>query len=56
MACGILVPEPGIKLMTPAQERENLNHWASREVPHSFFEQTFYQALFLLQVQFWVVE
>ena len=29
-ACGILVPQPGIKPMLPAVETQNLNHW---EVP-----------------------
>ena len=27
MACGILVPRPGIEPMPPAAEARNLNHW-----------------------------
>ena len=26
-ACGILVPQQGIKLMPPAEEAQSLNHW-----------------------------
>ena len=33
MACGILVPQPGIKLMPPALEAHSLNLWTTREVP-----------------------
>ena len=32
-ACGILVPQPGIKPMPPAVEAWSLNHWTAREVP-----------------------
>ena len=32
MACGILVPQPGIKLAPAALELQNLNHWTAREV------------------------
>ena len=32
MACGILVPQPGIKPMPPALEAQSLNHWTTREV------------------------
>ena len=35
MACGILVPPPGIKSATPAVEAWSLNHWTTREAPHS---------------------
>ena len=31
MACGILVPQPGIELVVPALEAQN--HWVIREVP-----------------------
>ena len=31
-ACGILVPGPGIKPMSPAFESWSLNHWTTREV------------------------
>ena len=30
-ACGILVPQPGIKPTSPAMEPHRLNHWATRE-------------------------
>ena len=36
-ACGILVPQPGIKPMSPAMEAQSLNHWTTREVPHLLF-------------------
>ena len=32
-ACGILVPWPGIELMSSALEVQSLNHWTTREVP-----------------------
>ena len=32
MACGILVPQAGIKPMVHAVEAQNLNHWTTREV------------------------
>ena len=31
-ACGILVPQPGIKPAPPALEVQSLNQWAAREV------------------------
>ena len=33
MACGILVPLPGIKPIPPAVEAQSPNHWTAREVP-----------------------
>ena len=33
VACGILVPRPGIELVPPALEAWVLNHWTTREVP-----------------------
>ena len=33
MACGILVPQPGIKPVPPSVEPRSLNHWIAREVP-----------------------
>ena len=33
MAYGILVPQQGIKAMSPAMEMQSLNHWTTREVP-----------------------
>ena len=39
VACGILVPQPGIELSSPAVEAQSLNHWCAQEVPifFSFF-------------------
>ena len=36
-ACGILVPQPGIKPMSPAVEAQSLNHWIIREAPEILF-------------------
>ena len=33
MACGTLVPWPGIKPAPPGGEAQSLNHWTTREVP-----------------------
>ena len=33
MACGILVPQPVIKLAPPTVKAQSLNHWTAREVP-----------------------
>ena len=33
MACGILVPQPGIESGPPAVEVWSLNHWTAREAP-----------------------
>ena len=32
-ACGILVPQPGVRPGPPALEVWSLNHWTTREVP-----------------------
>ena len=32
VACGILVPRPGIEPVPPAVEAQSLNHWTAREV------------------------
>ena len=32
-ACGILVPQPGIKPMSPALKSWSFNHWTTSEVP-----------------------
>ena len=37
MACGILVPRPGIEPMHPAVEVPSPNHWTAREVPEKPF-------------------
>ena len=33
VACGILVPWPGIEPVPPVTEAQSLNHWSTREVP-----------------------
>ena len=33
MACGILVPRPGIEPMPPEEEVWILNYWTTREIP-----------------------
>ena len=33
VACEILVPWPGIKLVLPAVKVQSLNHWTTREIP-----------------------
>ena len=33
MACGILVPRPGIEPASPTLEAQCLNHWTALEVP-----------------------
>ena len=38
MACGILVPRPGIEPAPPALEAQSLNHWTAREAPQASFE------------------
>ena len=37
VACGILVPWPGIKLMAPSVEAWSLNHWTTGRSPKSLF-------------------
>ena len=37
MACGILVPQPGIEPVPPAVEAQSLNHQTTREVPRTPF-------------------
>ena len=37
VACGTLVPRPGIEPAPPAVESRNLNHWTTREVPRQLF-------------------
>ena len=36
MACGILVPQPGIEPVPPAVESWSPNHWTARELPILF--------------------
>ena len=40
MACGLLVPQPGIELVPPVVEAQSPNHWTAREFP-SFFLKMF---------------
>ena len=35
VACGILVPRPGIVPMPPAVEAQSPNHWTAREFPET---------------------
>ena len=37
VACGILVPQPGIEPVPPAAEAQSPNRWTAREVPHLIF-------------------
>ena len=37
VACGILVPQPGIELAPPALAVKSLNHWTTREVHVGLF-------------------
>ena len=36
VTCGILVPQPGSRLIPPAVEVQSGNHWAAGEVPIYF--------------------
>ena len=42
-ACGILVSQSGIELLSPALEAQRLNHWTTKEVPRSQFLNTHLQ-------------
>ena len=33
IACGILVPRPGVGPVPPKVEAQRLNHWTAKEVP-----------------------
>ena len=37
LACGALVPQPGIKLRPLAMKAQSPNHWSTREFPGSHF-------------------
>ena len=50
MACGILVPEPGIESVPPAVEAQSLNHWTATEVPYPLI--LFYLVFFFLVSHF----
>ena len=43
MACGILVPRPGIEPSPPALEAQSVNHWTAREVPIFHFLTLLYE-------------
>ena len=51
MACGILVPQPGITPATPAVEMRSLNHWTTKEV-FTIFVFLFIPALLMYDGQF----
>ena len=36
-ACGILVPQPGIKPRRSAMRAQSPNHWTTGEFPHNIF-------------------
>ena len=40
MACGILVPLPGIGPTSPTVGVQSLNHWATKEPPYLFYFST----------------
>ena len=47
MACGILVPQPGVEPMSPTVEAQSHNHWTAREVLSTRnFENTFIQHIY----------
>ena len=50
LACGILVPQPGLKHMHPTVEMQSLNHWATRDNPLSPFSKDHPQSLLHCQV------
>ena len=41
MACGILVPRPGIEPVPPMVEAQSPNHWTDRKVPNIDFLKNF---------------
>ena len=45
-ACGILVPQPGIKSTSPAMEQQSLTHWTAREVPYNLLIRHFFQCTY----------
>ena len=48
VACGILVPRPGIELVPPAGEVQSLNHWTAREVPWVPIKYIFFRIVFFI--------
>ena len=45
MACGLLLPQPGIEPMSPATGRQTPNQWITREVPMKFIEKLFFPSI-----------
>ena len=33
MACGILVPQPGVEPTSPEEGAQSFHHWTTREIP-----------------------
>ena len=50
MACGILVPRPGIEPVPPAVEAQSLNHWTTREILKIYIYFFVPFAIFLYQI------
>ena len=46
VACGILVPSPGIELMPSSLEVQSLNHWTTREVLYDDLHKVVFQDSF----------
>ena len=36
VACGVLVPQPGIEIVLPILKAESLENWTTKEVPVGF--------------------
>ena len=54
VACGILVPQPGIKPVPPALEAQSVNHWTTRGVPVVCFKySSVYTSVPNSQSQYW---
>ena len=45
VACGILVPGPGIKPLPLAMETHILNHWTTQEAPLNYFKDAIYNTV-----------
>ena len=55
MACGILVPRPGIEPLPPAMEAQTLNHWTTREFPVFDFKSDHFIQSKIVQMIFEVI-
>ena len=49
VACGILVPRPGVEPVPAAVEVRSLNHWTAREVPSPILKAKFNWCVLLLE-------